>query len=158
MTSFNLYKKVKTSTCQKYLKCCLFTRLLTKSAALWWVCHIPPCISFSLFFCYQKKRLCKKSALAFEVNVSQIPVFCCQTGFSSASMNFYQTKTVCFSAASLLFAKDTLDSMVLNEASFGLICLHVSIVACFYSYISLVSLSNKWWKNSISSTWLTKNK
>ena len=87
---------------------------------------------FFFIFCYQKKRLCKKSALAFEVIVSQIPVFCCQTGFSSASMNFYQTKTVCFSAASLLFAKDTLDSMVLNEASFGFICLHVSIVAQYF--------------------------
>ena len=45
---------------------------------------------------------------------------------------FTRQKTVCFSAASLLFAKDTLDSMVLNEASFGFICLHVSIVAQYF--------------------------
>ena len=56
LTSFNLFM---TSTCQKYLKCCLFTRLLTKSAALWWVCHIPPCISFSLFFVTRKRGSAK---------------------------------------------------------------------------------------------------
>lgn len=163
---WQVFTQFMTSTWQKCSKCCPFSRLLTRCAALWWVCHIPPCkqsffISFFFIIFYQKNSLCKKSALAFEAAVAQIlalaiPVFCHQTGFSSASMTFYQTKTVCLSAASLQFAKHTLDSMVLNEASFGLICFCCCSVLC-RNYICLVSLSNKWWKNSLSSTWFTEN-